>query len=236
MPNWPRPAARKTPCVPSATDCSSRLQRRRRGNRNAPAPAPGPETTEARRVARERLINSELEATIASVRLKVVEAKLAREAKLAGVRELNQQVAAAHLQVCRKMVDQMQLRYRDLADAQERSLKQAAANQEDRAQRSDDPLERYVAGRLADLLKLEAGIIKNEQSLAAGTSPSLEEQRALADRAQADFAEIKQLLDDGNVSRLDALRLNNDFRRIGPERERLLRNELATVEIAVTIL
>ena len=48
--------------------------------------------------------------------------------------------------------------------------------------------------------------------------------------AQADFAEIKQLLDDGNVSRLDALRLNNDFRRIGPERERLLRNELGTVE------
>ena len=47
---------------------------------------------------------------------------------------------------------------------------------------------------------------------------------------RADFAEIKQLLDDGNVSRLDALRLNNDFRRIGPERGRLLRNELATVE------
>jgi potassium efflux system protein len=52
----------------------------------------------------------------------------------------------------------------------------------------------------------------------------------LADRAANDFARIKQLLDDGNVSRLDALRLNNDFRRIGPERDRLLRNELATIE------
>ena len=124
----------------------------------------------------------------------------------------------------------MQLRYREIAEVQERNLKQAAATQEDRALRSDDPLERYVANRLADLLKVEAGIIKSEQSLAAGGSPSLEEQRALADRAQADYAEIKELLADGNVSRLDALRLNNDFRRIGPERERLLRNELSTIE------
>ncbi|MGC8638420.1 MAG: hypothetical protein ACP5XB_00915, partial [Isosphaeraceae bacterium] len=69
-----------------------------------------------------------------------------------------------------------------------------------------------------------------EQALATGNSPALEEQRALADRAEADFAEIKRLLADGEVSRLDALRLTNDFRRIGPERDRLLRNELTTIE------
>ena len=40
----------------------------------------------------------------------------------------------------------------------------------------------------------------------------------------------RPLLDDGRVSRLDAIRLNNDFRRIGPERDRLLRNEMAIVE------
>ena len=111
----------------------------------------------------------------------------------------------------------MQRRYREAAEAQENALKQAAARQENMARQSDDPLEQYRARRRADLLELEARVIKNEQALAAGTSPELEEQRNLADRAEADFAEIQHLLDDGNVSRLDALRLNNDFRRIGPE-------------------
>ena len=32
------------------------------------------------------------------------------------------------------------------------------------------------------------------------------------------------------MSRLDSVRLNNEFRRIGPERDRLIKNELATVE------
>ena len=61
-------------------------------------------------------------------------------------------------------------------------------------------------------------------------SPSYEEQKTLADHADFDFANIKELLDDGKVSRLDAIRLNNEFRRIGPERDRLLKNEMATVE------
>ncbi len=37
-------------------------------------------------------------------------------------------------------------------------------------------------------------------------------------------------MDDGKVSRLDAIRLNNEFRRIGPERDRLVKNEKAMVE------
>ena len=52
----------------------------------------------------------------------------------------------------------------------------------------------------------------------------------MADHADKDFAQIRELLDDGEVSRLDALRLTNEFRRITPERERLVRNEMATVE------
>ena len=71
------------------------------------------------------------------------------------------------------------------------------------ARQSKDPLEQYRARRRADLLELEARVIKNEQAQAAGTSPSLGEQRNLVYCAEADFAEIKQLLDDGNVSRLD---------------------------------
>jgi potassium efflux system protein len=77
---------------------------------------------------------------------------------------------------------------------------------------------------------LESQVLKNEQSLATSPSPSLDEQRSLADRADADFARIKELLEDGKVSRLDAVRLNNEFRRIGPERDRLLKNEMAMIE------
>ena len=125
----------------------------------------------------------------------------------------------------------MQLRYREASDLKERALKQAAASQENLARQAQDPLERYRARCLADMLELEAKIMKFEQAPTALPHPSLEEQRALANRAEADFAQIKQLLDDGNVSRLDALRLNNDFRRIGPERDRLLKTDLSSIEV-----
>ena len=73
-------------------------------------------------------------------------------------------------------------------------------------------------------------MIKNEQAEVASTPPTLDEESSRADHAEDDFARIKALLIDGQVSRLDAIRLTNDFRRIGPERERLLRNEMAVVE------
>jgi potassium efflux system protein len=185
---------------------------------------------QARLLAQERLMNFRLEARIDALRLKVVEAKLARELKLQDVRELDQQRLQAHVQLSRKLLDLMQERYRQLAESRSRDLEQAAARQEIEAREADDPLARYRARRKADLLDLESKVVKNEQALATRTHPALEEERASADRAEADFAEIKLLLADGNVSRLDALRLNNDFRRIGPERDRLLRNELASIE------
>jgi hypothetical protein len=187
-------------------------------------------TPQARLLAQERLTNTKLAARVGALRLKIAETKLARESSLADLRELHQHVLEAHVQVSRKLLDQMQRRYREVAELQQRALERAAATQENVARQSDDPLEQYRARRRAEILDLEARVIKNEQALAAGTHPALEEQRALADRAEADFAQIKQLLDDGDVSRLDALRLNNDFRRIGPERDRLLRNELTTIE------
>ncbi len=124
----------------------------------------------------------------------------------------------------------MQSRYSAAAERQERALKEEAVAEENKARRSDDPLERFRARRVSELLELEAQVVKHEQALATSPPPSLVEQRGLADRATEDFARIKQLLDDGRVSRLDAIRLNNDFRRIGPERDRLLRNEMAIVE------
>jgi hypothetical protein len=139
-------------------------------------------------------------------------------------------VAEAHVQLARKILDPMQLRYREASELKEHALEQAAARQENRARQAQDPLERYRARCLAEMLELEAKIIKFEQAPSAPSHPSLEEQRALADRAEADFVQVKQLLDDGNVSRLDALRLNNDFRRIGPERDRLLKTDLSSIE------
>ncbi|WP_148595819.1 coiled-coil domain-containing protein [Aquisphaera giovannonii] len=185
---------------------------------------------DARRLARERLTNDRLKAAVAEVRLKIAEARLDRERKLAEVRELNLHVQEARAAASRRVVDRMQARYRTLAESQQRDLKREAETQEARAHQSGDLLDRYRAGRLSELLELEARVVRNEQALADGTKPDFDEQKALADRALDDFEEIKRLLDDHNVSRLDALRLTNDFRRIGPERERLLRNELAQIE------
>ena len=181
-------------------------------------------------LAKERGVNIKLEAVVEALWLKVVEAKIARETKHAQARKLRLLEFEARVELSRRLLEQMQHRYRDLAESKQRDLEQAAAKQASKAQQSADLLDRYRARRQASFLELEARIVKHEQSLAVGNTPALEEQRALADRAEADFAEVKRLLADGNVSRLDALRLTNDFRRIGPERDRLLRNELATIE------
>jgi hypothetical protein len=124
----------------------------------------------------------------------------------------------------------MRTHFRAETDKQESDLNRQAANEKTKARSSDDPLERYRARRTAELLELEAKVLKNEQALATNPPPSFEEQQTLADHADKDFVQIRELLDDGQVSRLDAIRLNNEFRRIAPERERLVRNEMAVVE------
>jgi potassium efflux system protein len=190
----------------------------------------GAPTAVARRLNQERLTNLEWEMRVETLRLQVIEAQLALEAKLKGVRELSIQVCLARIQVAEKTLELMQQRYRMAVDLKERELKAKAAHEEKTAMRSEDPLERFRARRLAELLELEAQVVKNEQALATSPSPSLDEQRSLADHADADFARIKELLDDGRVSRLDAIRLNNEFRRIGPERDRLLHIEMTSAE------
>jgi hypothetical protein len=184
----------------------------------------------ARRLARERQVNADWKSRVEAIRLQAKEAQIALEAKLTGVRELTVQVGQLQVQVAEKRLELMQGRYNAAAEQQERVLKEKAAVEDSKARRSDDPLERFRARRLSDLLELEAQVVKLEQALATAPPPSLEEQRSLADHAETDFALIKKLLDDGQISRLDAIRLNNDFRRIGPERDRLLRNEMAIAE------
>jgi potassium efflux system protein len=190
----------------------------------------GVPTTRARRLAQERLINWEWEARVEALRLQVIEAQIALETKLKGGRELSIQVCKARIHVLDRTLELMQQRYRAAAEIRERDLQAKAAREADTARRSADPLERFRARREAELAELEVQVVKYEQILATSPSPSLFEQRSLADHAQADLARVKELLDDGRVSRLDAVRLNNEFRRIGPERDRLLHNEMAIVE------
>jgi potassium efflux system protein len=192
----------------------------------------GPATTLAssQRLARERQVNAIWKSRVAAMRLQAIEAQIALEAKLAGVRELSVQVGQAQVQVAEKTLVLMQSRYNAAADRQEQLLQETAAAEASRARRAEDPLEEFRARCRSDLLILEAQVVKFEQALATSPAPSLDEQRSLADHAGDDFARIKALLDDGRVSRLDAIRLNNDFRRIGPERDRLLRNEMSITE------
>ncbi len=189
---------------------------------------------EAAELARERLVNSEWEARVEAERLLAAEARLALETRRADLVEPHVQALEAHVALATRALERMQARYRSIAERQERDLKRAADVAQERAAKADDPLERYRARRSAELLELEARTVKDEDALATGPPPSFEEQKGLADRAVEDFAGLKELLDDGHVSHLDALRLNNDFRRIGPERARIVARELAAVNNQMT--
>ena len=151
----------------------------------------GAATTRARQLAQERQINSEWASRVDVLRLQAVEAELALEAKLTGVRELNLQVCHAQIQVLEKSLELMQERYRLSAERQERDLKEKAAHEENTARQSEDFLERFNAHRLADLLELEAQVVKNEQAEVTSSPPTLDEERSRADHAEADFARIK---------------------------------------------
>jgi hypothetical protein len=190
-------------------------------------------SVEERHLARERRVNFEWQTRVQSLRLELAEAEVARETRLADVRSLNVQIGRFHVKIGLQTLEQMKMRYSVAALDQERSLKQQAAAEEENALKSKDPLEQFRASRSAELLKLETLVLKYEQVRAATPSPSYDEQKTLADHAEDDFLRIKNLLADGSVSRLDTIRLNNEFRRIGPERDRLIKNELATVEAQI---
>jgi potassium efflux system protein len=181
-------------------------------------------------LARDLRLNYQWQVRVESLRLQVLESQIALEAKLADCREVEAHVCLAHIRLDERALEQMRMRYSTETEKQEGDLARAAAAEKSKAGWSADPIERFRARRTAELLELEAQVLKFEQSLTASPAPSLEEQQELADRADKDFARIKALLDDGRVSRLDAIRLNNEFRLIGPEREKLVRNEMAIVE------
>lgn len=189
---------------------------------------------DARALARETRLNGHWEARVQMERLRGQEALLALETRRSELAGLNKERLEAHVTLDRRTLERMSATYRALAARQEHDLRQAAVIEQTRARASDDPVERYRAKRAADLLELEAKVLANENALATNPSPSLEDERTLADRAETDFTNIKHLLDDGRVSHLDALRLSNDFRRIGPERSWIIRHEQAVTSDRLT--
>jgi potassium efflux system protein len=191
-------------------------------------------TADESQLARERLGNLTWETRVESERLILQESLLAREAAAADLKTLELQVLEAHAQLAARAFEGMQKRYGEVTDDQARKLDQAAASEQKRAAQVDDPLEKFRARRTAELLELQAQVLQFENSLATNPHPALDEQRRLADAAVADFAGVKALIDDGKVSHLDALRLNNDFRRIGPERASIVSHELAIAASQLT--
>ena len=85
--------------------------------------------------------------TVETLRSQVVELKITRTTKAAEVAEVNRNAWIAHVQLGRKLLERMQDRFRELAEADERKLKRKAQAEQDKAKLAEDPLERYRAGR-----------------------------------------------------------------------------------------
>ena len=182
---------------------------------------------EAREPAREKLLNAQCESILETEKLKAMEASLNLAERRSAVRELGLKVYEARVSVATLTLQALKDLHRALSVREERSLQRAAVIEKSRADLVNDPLERYRAKRSAELLELQATVIADENALTLNPPPTFDEQHTLAIHAQTDLENVKHLLDDGRVSHLDALRLNNDFRRIGIERERIEKNELA---------
>ncbi len=204
----------------------------RRGEREAAVA--GAANAEARDLARERLVNFEWQSRVASERLAVKEARIALETKRGDLATVQIEARAARAQLGRKLIERMERGYAAMAERQRSELKRAVVKEESRAAQSDDPLERFRAKRSAQLLELESQAIAYEKANATTAGLSIAEQTALADAAVDNFMELKKLINDGNVSPLDVLRLNNDFRRIGPERALIVQTDLAASEAEQT--
>ncbi len=183
-------------------------------------------SAEAQEIARQKLVNGQWETRVEAERLSALEALLSLETRRSELSGSYLQVLDAHTQLAPQL-DRMKEHYRTIALRQENDLHQAAAKEQTRAAGAGDPLERYLAKRAAEMLELEARVVRSENALTTSPKPSYEDQRSLADRAETDLSNIEKLLDDGRVSHLDALRLNNDFRRLGAERSRIVSHELA---------
>ena len=83
------------------------------------------------------------------------------------------------------------------------------------------------------MLELKELVLKDERAL-ADRHPVLspQDQTALADKAQEDLEQLKQLVEEGRGGTLIALRLNNEFRRLRSQRDVIARKELSAADIS----
>jgi hypothetical protein len=188
------------------------------------------QSPDARDLARERLSSFEWEARIEAERLAAIEAEITLAGKKLDLGTSQIQAKAAREQLAKKVLERMENRYSAMAERQRSDLKRAVAKEETRAASTDDPLVRRRAKRTAELFELESQVVAYEKAYATSGGVSLTEQTALADATESGFATLQKMLDDNEVSPLDALRLKNDFRRIGPERAQIVRTDLAASE------
>ncbi|MDG3008006.1 hypothetical protein [Paludisphaera mucosa] len=196
------------------------------------AAAAAPRTAAERKAFEERGVNLRVEASVEDLRLRVVERKIVRTEKLAEVAGVRRKAWAAHVRLGKKVLEPAQARFRQLAEAAEGDLRRKAEAEQAKAGAARDPIERYRAERLAELLDLEASAIRAEQAVTAGSKPSLEDMRSQANIARANFERIKTLIegDEDRLGRLDVLSINADYRRLEPERRRIERDERDAVD------
>ena len=190
---------------------------------------------EARELAGDRLTNYEWDYRVETERLAAIEAQIVLASKRAETGAAQLQARASRLELDHRLLEVMERRYASQSEKQQKELLQAVVKEEKRAAQTDDVLERYRAKRSADLLELESKAVAYEKANATTTKPGLsfEEQKAKADETGKEFEKLKKRLTDGNISPLDVLRLKNEFRRIGPLRAAIMRDELTDVKHAL---
>ena len=191
---------------------------------------PAPRSAAERKLAEERDVNLRIEAAVENLRLQVVEKKIVRTAKHAEFVTLERQRWGVRIKIGDKILTPMRERYKRLAEADERDLQRKAQAEQVKADRARDPIERYKAERLAELLDLKASVVKAQQATVAPIKPSLEEMSSQANRAQFNFQRIKNLIEESELSRVDVLTINADYRRLEPERKRIRREERDVVD------
>jgi hypothetical protein len=183
-------------------------------------------TDQARELARIRLSNLELEGRIATETGRKVEAKITHMKQESSHVELRQKTLTAECELAKRLIELMETRYRALAGKQQDALQRAAAREQVRAIKSNDPVEKYRAGREALFLGIQAALLKDEQELASRPSPSFQEQNDLLEREREDFEGQKKLIETGRSAALVATRLTHSYRRLASERLGLVNREL----------
>lgn len=191
-----------------------------------------PKTPAERATAEERAVDLRIDAAVESLRLQLAERKIERTAKAAEAAAVDRTRWVARIKVARKMLEPMEARFRKIAEAEEHDLQRKAQTEQAKAGRELEPLQRYRAERLAELLDLEAEVVKAKKAATVSEKPSLEDMTKEAIIAAKNFDRIKLIVegDDKHAGRLDVMSINADYKRLQPERRRIEREERAVVE------